>query len=236
MLTPVLQQVQQGPSCGTTALAMALSSLCQPNGETPAFTQQSVDKNRRLSFMYNTPQMLMQAAQEHGIHAEACNRLDEASVAEHLSQGRLILALGSWAGSKPMQPLSWHWHLLHGYGSFETLSQQKSLRFGAWPSRAFEKEKWSEEAPAQASHIKLVVYTDPNGLNSAVTFEAYRTYFWSRLRFMGLNTQLEQFGLVLSEQAPTQEASKLVWSKPLRLIHGVYALVHATARFSGVRF
>lgn len=93
LITPIHQGQTNG--CGTAALAMALNAL---NSQGRQFTQAMLDKDYRRFNSFTSPGILAEAARAAGFFAEVCHRMTLAEIRNHLSAGRLILALHSVNG------------------------------------------------------------------------------------------------------------------------------------------
>ena len=142
---------QDGPSCGTTSLAMIIRFLTQDSNIAP----EDIDKEiRRLPGMFSAPSDLIAYARRKGLQAEEYNYSSLKQVEDLVRQGIPVMPLLDQTPDNALDFDKWHWVVVVAVESAN--GKKKLVINNPWG----EQQKWHQNKfLKQWAHLKLLCLT-----------------------------------------------------------------------------
>jgi hypothetical protein len=214
---------QQGPSCGTTSLAMVIRFLTQDNALMPPDIDREI---RRLPAMFSAPLDLIAYARRKGLRAEEYNGGSLPQLEELVSRGIPLMALLDLTPDNALDFDQWHWVVVV---AITTTDGEKALVINnPWGRQ----EEWApEKFLKEWAHLRMfgLTFGYDNYYIAVGTAEddlpaSYAgSVFAANAAIKGLADVLNGFAIIKNNRNPAG-LGRLLWGV-LRLLFGTGAIL-----------
>jgi hypothetical protein len=214
---------QQGPSCGTTSLAMIVRFLTGDNALTPADIDREI---RRLPAMFSAPLDLMAYARCKGLRAEEYNSGSLQQLEDLVSRGIPLMALLDLTPDNALDFDQWHWVVVVAVtetGTGKTLTINNPWgRQEAWEAEKFLKE-WAHLHMLGLTFGYNNYYIAVGTAADDLPVSRAGGVFAANAAIKGLADVLNGFAIMKNERSPAG-LGRLLWGV-LRLLFGAGAIL-----------